>query len=179
MDQIKIPKKEECFKLLKKYKTPPNIIKHSIIVNKISNYLAKKLRAVGEDVNLKLVDRASLLHDIGKYESIKRGKEKDHCDLAEKILKKEGYPEIGKIVKMHKLDRANKLKRWEEKIIYYADKRVMHRKIVNVRERYEDLMKRYKISKEKAFPIEPILKIEKEIFSRINESPDVIKKVIK
>ena len=175
---MKVPSKGECMKLLKKYNVPENIIQHSLFVGRIAVYLAKKLKQSGKNVDINLVEAGALLHDIAKYKSILENNEYAHADMAEEILKKEGYPNVGRIAKMHQLDRVKELKNWEEKVVYYADKRVLHRKLVSLKERYEDLKRRYNVPKERRYPLEPLLELEKEIFDAINESPDKLKKEI-
>ncbi len=175
---MNIPSREKCMELLKKYNVPDNIINHSVFVSKIAVYLAKKLKRAGKKIDISLVEAGALLHDIAKYKSILEDNEYSHGDMAEKILLEEGYPEVGEIAKMHRLDRAKELKTWEEKVVYYADKRVLHRKLVSLKERYEDLKKRYKVPKEKRYPLKPLLELEKEIFDAIGESPEQLKEEI-
>ena len=70
---------------------------------------------------------------------------------------------------------------WEEKIVYYADKRVMHDKIVPLKERLEEAHKRNihfhggqtqsDIVTSKVDPL--IFALEEEIFSQIDLTPDL------
>jgi putative nucleotidyltransferase with HDIG domain len=173
MNKIKFPSRKECFELLKKYNTPKNILKHSITVNRFANRLAKLLMAKGIPINKTLVDRASLLHDIGKFEALSKGG--SHEEKGYKILRKEGFNEIANIVKKHSLFSVLSKKEapvtWEEKIVFYSDKRVNEDKIVTLEERIAYLKKRYGKSKrvlkriEAAEPL--IYQIEKEIFDII------------
>ena len=59
-----IPTREECFNLMDKYRVPIGVKKHCLIVNKIAVFLAKKLRAAGIDIDVNVVEAASLLHDL-------------------------------------------------------------------------------------------------------------------
>ena len=178
---MKIPTREQCFKLLEKYGTLPNILDHSIMVNKIANYLAFRLKKKGIKVNLELVDRGSLLHDIAKSKMVKEKvsaeKEQHHID-GENILIEEGFPEVGRLVRMHSSKEIHNLKTWEEKIINYADTRVRHDQIVSVRERLDDLYVRYDVPDHLKVDEKYIFNLEKEIFDTINESPDILKEVI-
>ncbi|MFT4304731.1 MAG: HDIG domain-containing metalloprotein, partial [Candidatus Woesearchaeota archaeon] len=64
---INLPTKQECMHLIKvTYRMPQNIIDHSIQVNKVAVFLATKLKEKNIEINLDLVDRASILHDIMK-----------------------------------------------------------------------------------------------------------------
>ncbi|MCD6546940.1 MAG: HD domain-containing protein [Nanoarchaeota archaeon] len=182
---MKLPTREECFKLLEKYGILPNILKHSLLVNKIAVYLAKKLKHKGIDIDIDVVDRASLLHDIGKSVLIRNNPEKansiedNHHIVGEEILIKEGYPEIARIVRLHSLKEIKNLSTWEEKVLQYADLRVKHDKIVSLRERLDDLYRRYNVPEEKRVDEEIVFSLEKEIFDIIQENPNILKKVIK
>lgn len=176
---MKLPTKEQCFALLHKYKILPNILDHSIMVNKVANYLAEKLHEKGIKIDLDAVDCASLLHDIGKSITILEKLEDQHHILAEEILTKEGYPELGLVCRRHSLHEISNLKTWEEKIVKYADDRVKHTEIVSITERVVDLQKRYNVQKKDMVPLSKVLKLEKEIYSNIDESPNILKNVIK
>jgi uncharacterized protein len=64
---VNLPTKQECIHLLRvTYRLPQNIIEHSIQVNRLSVFLATKLNDKGFNVNIDLIDRASILHDILK-----------------------------------------------------------------------------------------------------------------
>jgi putative nucleotidyltransferase with HDIG domain len=176
---MKLPTHEQSLELLKKYKVVPNILGHSIMVNKVANYLAKKLKGKGIKIDLEVVDRASLLHDIGKSITILDKLEDKHHILAEEILTKEGCPELGLVCRRHSLRELKNVSTWEEKIVKYSDLRVKHDKLVDVKERMEDLGKRYKVPEEERVPLSEVLKLEKEIFDVIGESPTILKKAIK
>jgi len=95
---MNLPTKEQCQGLFEKYKMPANIVNHSKTVEKAAVFLAEKFVEAGTAVNLDLVSRASLLHDIDKTETIKEGFEHLHGKMSQEILEKEGFPEIGEIV---------------------------------------------------------------------------------
>jgi putative nucleotidyltransferase with HDIG domain len=154
-----------------------------LVVNRLANHLAKKLKAAGVKIDLDVVDRAALLHDIAKSEELKKNHAKGEDDIhhiaGEEILKKEGYPELGKVVRRHSLREISKLKTWEEKIVNYADTRVKHTEIVSLRERLDDLNKRYNIPLKDRAPECKIFALEKEIYENLEEKPEDLKKVIK
>jgi len=156
-----IPTREECLIILNKNKTPSKVIKHSRTVCKVAESIAEELIRKGAKLNKKLVIAAALLHDI------ERAKE-DHVIKGAKLLKSMGFSEVSKVVKKHSLYRIQqKNKRpstLEEKIVFYADKRVMGSKIVSLKKRFEALEKNYNadLSKELAFT----KKIEKELLGK-------------
>ncbi|MDD5181703.1 MAG: HD domain-containing protein [Candidatus Nanoarchaeia archaeon] len=178
-NEFKLPNREQAIALLEKYRILPNILAHSMQVNRVAVFLAKKLVKSGEKVNLNVVDMASLLHDIAKSRTIIEKRRDIHWVEAEEILTEEGYPELGHICKMHGFSELNKSKNpsWEAKIVCYADSRVMHDRIVTLQERMEDLKKRYKLGDD-----EPHLVIwknlETEIFSKLKIKPNDVKKLV-
>jgi len=159
---MKLPTKRECFDLLKEYRLPQNVIAHSKAVNALSVFLAERLRNSGVKIDVDLVDRASLLHDLDKI--ITLGK-KSHGFETEKILKGMGYPELGRTAKKHKFSFVKGLDSWEEKVINYADKRCLEDKIVSLKERFAYLKKKYGIADRGSERL--YYQIEKEIFSII------------
>jgi len=135
MQNFKIPTIEDCFKLLKQCQTPKHIVRHCEVAADFAVELARKISANGTDVNIDFVHRACLLHDIMRL----RG----HCHEEEAYeLLKEDYPQLALAVRKHAyrslLDEKLKPQTIEEKIVYYADKRVMHDKVVPLKERLEE-----------------------------------------
>ena len=144
--------------ILNKNKTPSNVIEHSRTVCKLAEDVAEKLIKKGIKVNKKLLVASALLHDIER--------EKDnHVIEGAKLLKSMGFCEISETTRKHSLHEIEKEKNRplsiEEKILFYADKRVKGNKIVSLKERIEDLNKRYNrdFSKEYEFA----KKIEREL----------------
>jgi putative nucleotidyltransferase with HDIG domain len=159
--------RKKCLYLLKKYNVKDNLLRHSLKVNEISMFIGKKLKAKGEKIDLELLECGSLLHDIGKPLGDKL--RIDHIEAGVKILTEESLNYIIPILTKHYIGEVNELRTWEEKIVYYADKRVMEDKLVSIDERLDDLEKRYPGLKEIITKSEPkIKKLEKEIFDKIS-----------
>ena len=157
MNNPKIPTKEECIEILTKNKTPSNVIKHSKTVCKVAENITEKLIKKGFKVNKELVIAAALLHDIERHKD-------NHVVIGVKLLKSMGFHEVAEVTKKHSLteiEKENKPLRIEEKIMFYADKIVKGNKIVSLKERIEDLEKRYN----KSFNGELVFgkKIEREL----------------
>lgn len=175
--------KKECMDLLKKYNMPENIIQHTLMVNKIAVFLAEKLYEKGEKIFVPTVDSASLLHDIGKIKAIK-GEAESHVAEGYEILQKENLISEAIICRKHgtlsPLNPITKPKSWEEKVVYYADKRVLHDKLCSIQERLKDANKRYpQYAKEEQKAYAFVEKVEKEIFDIIGIKPDELSKYIK
>ena len=154
---MNIPTKEQCLNILKENKTPSNVIEHSMTVCNFALDLADKLEKKGIKVNKELVIAASLLHDVERVKD-------SHVDAGVKLLKQLGFPEVAEVIKKHTLHGLGENNLTvEEKILFYADKRIKGHKIVSLNERIESLEKKYNID----------LKKESEFAKKIEE--DIIK----
>ncbi len=120
---------------------PEHILHHSLMVREVAMSIGHSLAEQGHQLNLDLVSVAAVLHDICKIDQINSGE--DHARLGAELLNAHGYPEVGAIIGEHvklKDFRVN-----ESLVIYYADKRVMHDRVVSLDRRFEDLLERYGI----------------------------------
>jgi uncharacterized protein len=206
MRDCRLPTRKECLAILAEYHVPPHIVSHSRTVAKLAVFLGKRLIEKGEAVNIDLLERAGLLHDMMRvhdfkesdYERFKQNlpaqvrakwqrlgekyKSIPHELAAYEILK-ERYPVLALTIKRHRymalLDEKDRPKSWEEKLLYYADMRVMHDKIVPLKQRLAEGHKRNihmhgsaaqsKINTAKVDPL--IFQMEKEIFEKIGLGP--------
>ena len=168
---MKLPTRRECIALLKKHGNPEHIIAHSIATEKVCMHLGRKLKEQGIKINLQLLSRAALLHDIAKFKTLH--KDVKHGIEGERILNELGFREIARITKNHGLGRIfveGSLQNWEDKLVYYADKRVTHDKVVSLDERFDYLRKRYGCISEEAMrtinaAYLPVKELEKQIFN--------------
>ena len=169
----RLPTHEECMALLDEHEVPEHIRKHSFAVNKASVFLAKKLKGSGIDIDVELVDRASLLHDIDKLPTLENGQ---HGIMAKNILTEKGYVKIGEVIHKHLFHSIldNGLKTWEEKILNYADKRCQEDEIVTLDHRFAYGRKRYKDHEDpRTGEAEDLFRqLEKEIFKKIDLNPE-------
>jgi len=165
MRRYNLPTHKQCFDLLQEYRVPRHIMRHCLVAAQLGVFLAGKLRERGVRIDIDLVDRACLLHDLvrtcdfhepdydkfeqtvteedkAKWEQIRaRYKDTNHEDAACDILK-DKYPVLALTIKKHRytaiLDEALRPRTWEEKIVYYADMRVMGDRIVPLKVRLQD-----------------------------------------
>lgn len=142
-----IPSIEKCYDLMAQYSMLPNIAAHSIQVMDVALAITDNVRN-GVEINRDLVVAASLLHDITKTRSLKT-KER-HALTGGQLLRELGFTPVAEIVEEHviigNVDLQGALE--EREIVYYADKRVMHDKIVSIEERLQDLVERYGLTGE-------------------------------
>jgi HD superfamily phosphohydrolase YqeK len=206
MKKSNLPTHKECQAIIKAHHVPPHIVKHSLTAAKLAVFLAQKLKEKGIAIDVNLVDRACLLHDIvricdfkeldfnrfeqpvtaedkAKWQQLRaKYKETPHEYAAYDILK-DKYPALALTIKKHRyiavLDEEEKPDTWEEKLVYYADMRVMHDKIVPLEERLTEAHKRnvffYDTEAQRLSTIakvDPLIySLEKEIFDEIGLSP--------
>ena len=206
MKDCSLPTRKECLALLTEYHVPPHMVNHCRAVEKLAVFLARRLNEKGEAIDVELLERAGLLHDMMRvfdfpesdYHQFERNlppeekakwqrlrakyKVMTHEDAAYDVLK-ERYPALALTIKRHRymamLDEQGRPDTWEEKLLYYADMRVMHDKIVPLKERLAEGHKRNihmhgsaaqsKINTAKVDPL--IEEMEKEIFEKIGLDP--------
>ncbi|MEN6337712.1 MAG: HD domain-containing protein [Phycisphaerales bacterium] len=204
-----LPSPEECIDLLKECHVPLHIIKHSKAVAKLGVFLAQRIAEQDFPINVDLVERACLLHDIFRVcefplEDFSRFEQKvteedkakwrklkeqhghiRHEDAACAYLK-DAYPILAQIIRKHRytaiVDKDDKPQSFEEKVVYYADKRAMHDKIVPLMERLNEAHAR-NANKRKAAGIDPaeiarvdgaIVELEAELFDLIGLDPNAV-----
>jgi len=143
----RIPSREECDELMARYCMLPNIIAHSRQVMRVSLAITDNLKK-GVSINRNLVMAAALLHDITKTRSLRT--REHHDQSGGELLRELGFASVGEIVKQHVilLDFNPQDKLEEREIVNYADKRVMHDRIVSLAQRVEDLIQRYGATEE-------------------------------
>jgi HD superfamily phosphodiesterase len=164
----------------KKYEVPAHIIDHMKKVAAISLFLMDNIKEKrGTELNIKTTIKAALLHDILKLVSANH--EEDAADIFEDEA-------VSSIIFKHRFNSlidpvpSKRPVTLEEKIVYYADKRVKHDEIVSIKERIADGRRRYlhlgySIDEEKQVVV--VLKeIEKEICELAEITPETISEPI-
>ena len=153
-----------------------HIVAHSIQVCRIGVCLVDHLKLQGIQMDGQLVQAAALLHDITKTRSFET--EENHALTGGQVLTDYGYPEIGDLVRQHvRLDSYSEPKDIAEaEIINYADKRVLHDRIVSLDERLHYIQERYGTRPEHKQRIQLLWEktqaLEKQIFRHLHFSPD-------
>ncbi len=172
-----IPSNEDCFRLMDKYEMLDHIKAHSLVVARIAHLLARVFRDAGFDISIEKATAGALMHDIGKTVSLKSGQ--DHSEIGRQICLRNHLDEVADIVGEHV-----RLKNYdlnsncsEKEIVFYADKRVNHDKIVSLEERLEYILRRYARDQEELCDairenFELCKKVEKKLFSKMNFSTE-------
>lgn len=162
--------------MMDEYCMPDHIKAHSFKARDVSVFLAKELNNKGEDLNINLVEASALLHDIAKILCL--GSKERHDLVGAKILREKGYDRIAEIIEQHILLVEKHSQITEEEIVFYADKRVMHDKIVSLSKRFKDVTERYAFGnidmiKKKSY------ELEKRIFKNLDFKPDDLTELLK
>jgi putative nucleotidyltransferase with HDIG domain len=143
-DLVPIPSREDCLALMEAHGMLPNIREHSLRVTRVAVFLGEALAGAGFPLRLPLIEAGALLHDLGKTPCLGTGK--NHAEWGAAILAELGYQEVARIVKEHVYLAADpRLPQppRETEIVNYADKRVLHTRVVTLGERFADLKERY------------------------------------
>jgi len=129
--------------LLEKFNTPEHIVLHSRKVWDVARIVAEGLMRNDHSLHMELLRASCLLHDIAKYPCIVDRKG-FHDVVGGEMLVEEGLPEVARIVNQHVIlrDEGGEVVR-EEHVLFYADKRVVHDRLVTLEERFEYLANTY------------------------------------
>ena len=179
---MEIPDEKECFVIINDNKMMDHIIKHSMMVRSVADFLCSNLIKTFPELNIKLTKSAALLHDITKTQSFTTGEK--HAETGGKLLEGLGYPETGNIIRQHVfLDNYNIMPPvTETEIINYSDKRVLHDNVVPLDERLDYIYKKYVTNKEFIKHFDSMKKntsiLENKIFSYLDFRPNDIQKMI-
>ncbi len=170
-----IPSRTECMGLLRQFDMPQHIRRHSLLVAEVALLLAVQLNRNSSRLDLRLIEAAALLHDIGKMSSLETGEE--HAALGAQMLEGIVAPAVARIVMEHILLNSSQVAGpvTESLIVNYSDKRVRHDQVVSLEDRYYDLIERYA----KAPPQVQFLRhkldlcfaLERTIFSHLTIAP--------
>lgn len=128
-----------------------NIRAHSFVVARVAEALLDGLKRTGKSPG-PLADKnevvaGALLHDIAKTLCIKT--DCRHAEIGRQICVDLGYPELSEIVEEHVVLKNFTADLYRQgifgakEIVYYADKRVRHDRIVSLDERLEYIIERY------------------------------------
>ena len=193
------PQAEQLFV---EFHTPAHVQAHGRQVGNLAKKLAEELnksskaRAAGIDVDPETAYLGGLVHDFVRVVDFKTldpnlGTAEDqmfwkslraqyagehHADVGASILEKRGEPVLARIVKCHKfsaLGTSEGPQTWEEKLVYYADKRVKHDQIVSLEERLDEGWQRHfgdqKRTPEEETTRKAVFALESEILNKLIE----------
>jgi len=143
-DAVPVPSRHECLALMASHGMLPHIRQHSFLVMEVASFLGTVLKEAGFELNLPLLETGALLHDLGKTPCL--GTSENHAWWGAAVLSGRGYHQVAQIVKEHvrlEPSPADARPLREAEVVNYADKRVLHTRVVTIRERFLDLKTRY------------------------------------
>ena len=178
--RIQIPSEETCRRLIIEMGMMEHIVAHSLQVRRVSLFLADHLDIPG--LNRDLIRAAAHLHDITKTRSFET--HEDHAETGAGLLTGLGYPEVGRIIAQHV-----RLKRYfssatptEAEIVNYADKRVLHDRIVPLPGRMTYILEKYgrspKWKREIRLTWRRTERLEARLFDHLSFSPEDIERLL-
>ena len=176
-----IPTRDECYRLMADMEMMAHIAAHSIQVCRVALWLCDAInghRGIG--LNRDLVRAGGLLHDITKTRSFATGE--DHARSGRQWLTGRGLGDVGRIVAQHVVleafDPGAPIQ--EAELINYADKRVMHDRIVSMPRRMADILERYGTSSERQERIRSLWRetehLEAKLFQGLGVAPAEIER---
>ena len=136
-----IPAREHCLELMDSQGMLPNIKAHSLQVCSYALSLARAANACGCSFDLAAIEAAALLHDITKTRSLST--DENHAATGALLLEELGFTGIVGMVAGHVTPPENGAGLTAEELLSYADKRVLHDRVVSLDERFGYLYERY------------------------------------
>lgn len=138
-----IPTPDACLSLMVEKGMPEHIRRHSIMVEQVASMIGAAHIRNGAALSEDKIVAGALLHDIAKARCLETGE--DHSAKGKEMCLELSFDEIASIVGNHVRleDFSPEGAVTEEEIVFYADKRVNHDKVVSLEERLEDLLLRY------------------------------------
>ena len=179
---MKLPARDECYRLMCEMEMTDHIVVHCMQVCRVATVLAENLTPAGISLNCELIHAAALLHDITKTRSFKT--RENHAQTGGQYLTELGFPEVGSLVRQHvRLDEyPRNVSLGEAQILNYADKRVLHERIVSLDKRLEYILEKYaKVpgDRRRVYLLwEKTREIEAEIFNALPFSPEDLNDLI-
>lgn len=164
--------------MMERESVPPHVKRHCVLVARVATGLAHSHIARGRALDLELIERSSLLHDIAKMKSL--GQQIDHGELGAQLVCEAGFSPLAAIIRDHVIVEGFRdipiLS--ESLLVNYSDKRVQHDHIVDLASRFEDLARRYgrnKVSRERLrCVIADYQRVEGVIFEDLDYGPENI-----
>lgn len=141
---LRLPDIPTCLAWLAEQGVSGELSRHSNLVAAAAFCLAERLAAAGEPVDPLLTHRGALLHDLAKVSA--RGTGLQHDELAGRMLRARGFPDLARIAERHAVwalvDPARQPETWEERLVCYADRLADGDRLLGVEARLAALLAR-------------------------------------
>ena len=170
------PTKEQCYRMIRDMGMMEHIVIHSLQVCRVATFLTRHLIKQKHPLNFELIRSSALLHDITKTRSfITR---EDHAKTGAVYLTECGYPEIGELIRQHVVLDGYSVdgQITEGEVLNYADKRVLHDRIVALDKRQDYIVETYaetEAHRQRIYALwEKTREMENKIFKDLSFAPD-------
>ncbi|MEW6673832.1 MAG: HD domain-containing protein [Thermodesulfobacteriota bacterium] len=179
---MQIPSRQQCLGLIRQMKMLDHIVAHSFQVCRVAIFLVDHMGPGPSSFSRDLVQAAALLHDITKTRSFTS--RENHALTGAKFLSEIGYPEVGHIIEQHvRLDSyAASDFPTEAEIVNYADKRVLHDRIVTLEERMDYILEKYAKGPEYRERLlwlwQKTRELEARLFSHVSFKPEELGRLV-
>ena len=170
-----VPGIEECLRLMDEEGMLANIRAHSLVVAAVAEGLRLRLEEAGCPVDAGLVRAGALLHDIAKTPCLDGSC--SHAEAGAELCRELGWPEVAGIVAAHVFLPHIPAAPDPATLVFYADKRVNHDRVVSLEEREAYIIAAYgrddpaRIAAIRANVEDNWRRAEELIFSRIPLAP--------
>lgn len=158
-NDMPVPSGAEIATWRKEVELPENVIAHCETVKNVAERLGEFFLSQGTLVRLAAVTQSAALHDLLRFIDFEHERVADnatwqtvkglypelkHEAAGASFIKQKGYDGVSQIVATHGLANSDiRTACLEQKIVYYADKRAAHDKIVTLAERFREFEERY------------------------------------
>lgn len=158
-NDMPIPSEADIDAWRREVELPENVIAHCETVKEVTDRICTHFLSEGTIVRAQAASKAAALHDLLRFidfeheriadnrtwQAIKNAyPEMKHEEAATSFLQSKGFQGIADIVSTHGLANSEiRTALLEQKIVYYADKRAAHDKIVTLHERFREFEERY------------------------------------
>ena len=179
---LKIPTKDQCYRMLNEMKMMDHIVAHSLQVCRVATFLTEHLNQQHCRLNFDLIQAAALLHDITKTRSFKT--REDHALTGGEHLSNGGYPAIGNLIRQHVVMDQYSVDGTilEAEVLNYSDKRVLHDQIVGLDRRMDYIVDRYgetPAHRERILVLwQKTRELENKLFKNLSFAPDNLTRLI-
>ena len=136
-----VPSRQTCLDLIDASDMLPHIKQHSLAVCRVAVMIAQALNEHGMRYDLAEIEAAALLHDITKTRSLSTGE--NHSLTGAATVSAWGYHSVADIIRQHVTPDSIEHTVTAAEIVSYADKRVLHDRVVPLHERFAYLKTRY------------------------------------
>lgn len=170
---MKMPTYEECEEMIQEFGTNEGLKKHASEVTRAAVFIAKKLKEKGKEINIELVEKAALLHDLDKLRSLNENTHL-HGIIAHDYLISKGFStKLAELIKYHIIEREPEKQSWELKALRFGDAHIQDGRTASIQERMAYALKKYPFLNDIDYQ-KKVISQEKEVCKAIGMTPEEV-----